>query len=40
MSNSENDRFRVKATSLGMGGDLHRLVPASTRDNHSPRELE
>jgi hypothetical protein len=39
MSNSEDDRFRVKTTSLGLGGDLDRLVLPSTCDNHSPRVL-
>jgi hypothetical protein len=39
MSDSEDDRFRVKTTSLGVGGDLHRFVPSPTRDSHSPRVL-
>jgi hypothetical protein len=39
MSNSEDDRFRVKTTPLDIGGDLHRLVPPSTQDSHSPRVL-
>jgi hypothetical protein len=39
MSNSDRRRFRVKTTSLGIGGDLHRHVPPPTRDGHSPRIL-
>ena len=37
MNNSEDDRYRVKTTSLGVGGDLHQLVtPTASDSNSSP----
>jgi hypothetical protein len=39
MSNSEDDRFRIKTTSLGVGGDLPRVIPPSAGDSQSPRVL-
>jgi hypothetical protein len=35
MKNSEDDRYRVKTTSLGIGGDLHQLVTPAASDSHS-----
>jgi hypothetical protein len=39
MSNSEDDRYRVKTTSLGVGGDLHQLVTPTAYDSNPPPVL-